>query len=91
MLFCIPFIVSAVMIAVSSCQEVMFAQMLEGYNNQNKVQDEKPTEVIPKGYYKCIDCGLVCKRLNASQKRCSDCQKFHSKELKRISDKNRKR
>ena len=52
---------------------------------------EKPAEVIPKGYYKCVDCGKVCKRLNASQKRCADCQKIHAKELERAYDKKRRR
>ena len=90
MLFCIPYLVAAAMISIGSYQEVMFARMLDRYNPPDKKPDKKAEE-IPKGYYKCLDCGKVCKRTNASQKRCTDCQKIHAKELKRESDKNRKR
>ena len=82
-----PFIIPAVLIGISTCQELMFARMVEGYNQPEK----KEVEEVPKGYYACVDCGMLCKRLNASQKRCSVCQEIHRKELKRISDKKRKR
>lgn len=62
----------------------------EGFEEAYKEKPEEP-EVVPKGYYKCIDCGKICKRLNASQKRCADCQKIHAKELERAYDKKRRR
>ena len=69
-----------ILMAVMCYQEIMFGRMLEGYNEPTK-------EEIPKGYYKCADCGKLCERLNASQKRCAECQKKHKREL----DKKRKK
>ena len=85
-----PFVIPAVLIGISTYQELMFARMLEGYNG-HAITAVKKTVEVPKGYYVCIDCGTTCKRLNASQKRCAECQKKHTKELKRMSDKKRKR
>ena len=51
---------------------------------------EKPKEEIPKGYYKCIDCGAICKRTSSSQIRCIECQKVHSRMLDRQRKKNKK-
>ena len=70
-MFLIPFM----LMAVASYQEVMFERMLEGYSKK-----EEPT---PKGYYKCVDCGMVCERINASQKRCAECQKEHRRKLEK--------
>ena len=78
-----PFIIPAVLIGISTCQELMFTRMIEGYNQPKK----KEIKEVPKGYYVCFDCGKICKRLNASQKRCTECQIKHRKELER----NRKR
>jgi hypothetical protein len=69
--------------------ELMYQRFENAYKDFRP--SEKPAEVIPKGYYKCVDCGKVCKRLNASQKRCVDCQKIHAKELERAYDKKRRR
>ena len=55
------------------------------------VEDEEEVVEIPKGYYKCIDCGKICERVNASQKRCKECQKKHKRELNREYDKKRKK
>ena len=77
-MFLVPFII----IAVCSYQEVMFERMLDDYSKPK----EKIKE-IPKGYYKCVDCGVVCERTSSSQTRCKDCQKIHKREL----DKKRKK
>ena len=66
---------------------MMYQRFEKAYNFQPA---EKKEEIVPKGYYKCLDCGKVCKRLNASQKRCPECQKVHSKELERAYDKKRR-
>lgn len=58
----------------------------EGFEEAYKEKPKEP-EAVPKGYYKCIDCGKICKRLNASQKRCKECQAEHRRE----SERNRKR
>ena len=79
MLFCIPFAVSAAMIAISSYQEIMFVKMLDGYTEHKKEEIKE----IPKGYYTCVDCGTMCKRMNASQKRCTECQKAHRRKLEK--------
>ena len=44
------------------------------------------TDVLPPGFYKCIDCGIVCKRINSKQKRCSICQEIYSWSYHRIKE-----
>lgn len=35
------------------------------------------------GYFECVDCGLICERINSRQCRCEDCQKEHYKLMRR--------
>ena len=37
------------------------------------------------GFYECNDCGKICRRKNARQCRCDQCQEDYRKEAKRIS------
>ena len=75
-----PFAIMLVMNAVRDYQEII---------RERKTPTEP--EKIPTGYYKCADCGKICKRLNASQKRCTECQKIHRRELNREYDRKRAR
>jgi len=31
------------------------------------------------GFYQCIDCGIMCERINAKQRRCESCQEIYDK------------
>ena len=78
------------MLAKNAMDEYLYQKFEDEYKNIRPGEEVKE-EQVPKGYYKCVDCGKVCKRLNASQKRCADCQKIHAKELERAYDKKRRR
>ena len=70
-----PFVIGMVALSLNAYQEVM--------NDRKPVVKEEPAKTIPKGYYACVDCGKICERKNASQKRCPECQRVHRLELKR--------
>ena len=40
-----------------------------------------------KGFYECIDCGVMCERINAKQCRCEYCQDVYRNVQKRIREK----
>ena len=46
---------------------------------------------IPKGFYKCIDCGTICERVNSKQKRCKPCQEIYSLVSKRQRQREKRR
>lgn len=84
------FIINTILTAGWLIKNALDEWAYEGFEEAYKEKPEEP-EIVPKGYYKCIDCGKVCKRLNASQKRCAECQAEHRRQLKRGADKRRKR
>lgn len=43
-----------------------------------------------KGFYECIDCGVLCERVNSAQCRCDTCQETHRLSMKRARQRARR-